>query len=212
MEIMGTAALYERATAQGVLLPARLRLEQRSDVRNGQTRKYPVPVIDLDVSAREIAAIDAGEAPKQIARAAEQRALPAAPTVGTGDAEAGEREGGAAVDGTAAPPEDSIVSEEPIDVPGEEEAPTLSPADSSPASSSEPERPSPMRPESDSEAGVELLTQPQERLVKARARSTGLGDEARRAIIEKITGQPHVSGIPKAKVDEVLREFEEWSA
>ena len=53
-EIPGSARLLSRASAQGVLVPARLRLEQRVDVKAGQTRRFAVPVIDVDVSFREL--------------------------------------------------------------------------------------------------------------------------------------------------------------
>lgn len=53
-EIPGAMALLSRATAQGVLMPARLRLEQRVEIKSGQTRRFAVPVIDVDVSFREL--------------------------------------------------------------------------------------------------------------------------------------------------------------
>jgi len=53
-ELAGGADLLQRASAQGILIPARLRLEQRSEVKQGQTRRFAVPVIDLDTSLREI--------------------------------------------------------------------------------------------------------------------------------------------------------------
>src|SRR5262245_16463840 len=53
-ELAGGADLLQRASAQGVLIPARLRLEQRSSTREGQTRKFAVPVLDIDVAFREL--------------------------------------------------------------------------------------------------------------------------------------------------------------
>src|SRR5262245_21384901 len=53
-ELAGAADLLQRAAAQGVLIPARLRLEQRVQVIGGQTRRFAVPVIDIDVSFREL--------------------------------------------------------------------------------------------------------------------------------------------------------------
>jgi hypothetical protein len=53
-ELAGAADLLQRASAQGVLIPARLRLEQRHQVKGGETRRFAVPVIDLDVSFREL--------------------------------------------------------------------------------------------------------------------------------------------------------------
>jgi len=53
-ELAGAADLLQRATAQGVLIPARLRLEQLTQVTGGQTRRFAVPVIDIDTSFREL--------------------------------------------------------------------------------------------------------------------------------------------------------------
>jgi len=55
-ELAGAADLLQRASAQGVLLPARLRLEQRTEIKSGQTRHFAVPVLDVDVSFRELLA------------------------------------------------------------------------------------------------------------------------------------------------------------
>ena len=59
-EIPGTLNVLSQLTSQGLLLPARLRLEQRHDVKAGQTRRYAVPVIDLDVSFRELLGAQGG--------------------------------------------------------------------------------------------------------------------------------------------------------
>ena len=75
-ELLGAADLLQRASAQGVLIPARLRLEQRTSVKAGQTRKFAVPVLDVDVAfrallggeltpPREQAALPAGYTPVQ---------------------------------------------------------------------------------------------------------------------------------------------------
>ena len=48
-ELAGTAEFLEQATARGVLLPARLRIDQRVQVKDGQTKKFGVPVIDVNV-------------------------------------------------------------------------------------------------------------------------------------------------------------------
>jgi hypothetical protein len=75
-EIPGAVSLLTRATAQGVLIPARLRLEQRVEVKGGQTHRFAVPVIDVDISFRDLlgtqAALLGGETASR-----EQAALPA---------------------------------------------------------------------------------------------------------------------------------------
>ena len=62
-ELAGSAELLQRASAQGVLIPARLRLEQRTSVKAGQTRKFAVPVIDIDVSFRQLLGGETGSSP-----------------------------------------------------------------------------------------------------------------------------------------------------
>jgi hypothetical protein len=53
-EIIDQARLMEMARTAGVFLPARLRIEQRMTISDGQTKKYPVPVLDVLTTARAI--------------------------------------------------------------------------------------------------------------------------------------------------------------
>lgn len=55
VEIGDAAALMELARDRGVFLPAILRIDQRSRVANGQTKKYPVPVLEVLATFRQIA-------------------------------------------------------------------------------------------------------------------------------------------------------------
>jgi len=55
-ELAGSADLLQRASAAGVLLPALLILQQRHEVKGGQTRRFAVPVIDIGVSMNELLA------------------------------------------------------------------------------------------------------------------------------------------------------------
>jgi hypothetical protein len=76
-ELAGAADLLQRGSAQGVLIPADLRLEQRTSVQGGQTRKFAVPVIDIRTTFREL-----------LGAPAEKAALPAGYTpiaAGTGN-------------------------------------------------------------------------------------------------------------------------------
>lgn len=57
VELAGAAELLEAATARGVLLPARLRFAERTVVRGGQTKRFPVPALDVDVKVLELAAL-----------------------------------------------------------------------------------------------------------------------------------------------------------
>lgn len=53
-EIGDTAALMQAARDKGVFLPAVLRIEQRSRVAGGQTKYYPVPVLEVLATFRQI--------------------------------------------------------------------------------------------------------------------------------------------------------------
>ena len=54
-ELAGVVGLV---SGLGTLLPARLRLEQRSSIKDGQTRRFAVPTLDLEMPARQIMAAD----------------------------------------------------------------------------------------------------------------------------------------------------------
>jgi hypothetical protein len=56
VELAGTAGLLEQLTARGQLVPARLRLDQRSVVREDGTKHFVVPVIDIDVALDQVLA------------------------------------------------------------------------------------------------------------------------------------------------------------
>lgn len=53
-EIGDTAEILQMARDKGVFLPAILRIEQRSRVANGETKKYPVPVLEITSTLRKI--------------------------------------------------------------------------------------------------------------------------------------------------------------
>jgi hypothetical protein len=53
VELSATAGMLEQATAQGQVFPARLRIDQRAQVKEGKTTRYAVPVIDIDVRLPE---------------------------------------------------------------------------------------------------------------------------------------------------------------
>lgn len=69
VELTGTVDLLELATAHGALLPARLRIDQRVQVKDGQTKKFPVPTLDIDVRPLEMVALARGSGEGEIAQA-----------------------------------------------------------------------------------------------------------------------------------------------
>lgn len=55
VEIGDAAQLMEMARDRGVFLPAMLRIDQRSRIKNGKTTPYPVPVLEVLATFRQIA-------------------------------------------------------------------------------------------------------------------------------------------------------------
>ena len=62
VEIGDTAQLMQMARDKGVFLPAMLRIEQRQRVAGGQTKKYPVPVLEVLATFRDLATGAIGQA------------------------------------------------------------------------------------------------------------------------------------------------------
>jgi hypothetical protein len=97
VEIGDAAALLQAARDRGLFLPAVLRIDHRQRVAGGQTKKFPVPVLEILATFRQIAG---GEL--EAAGIAAQ--LPPAPGAGraaiTAGADAGER----VITGKALPP------------------------------------------------------------------------------------------------------------
>lgn len=61
VELAGAEDILQMARAAGVMIPAQLRIDQRTVKRNGETRRFAVPVLELvTVTARQLLA---GEAP-----------------------------------------------------------------------------------------------------------------------------------------------------
>ena len=83
VEIGDAAAIMQLARDQGTFLPAMLRIEHRSRVANGQTKKYPVPVLELLSTLRQITsgALEAGGITAQLppAPGEQPKAIAAAP-------------------------------------------------------------------------------------------------------------------------------------
>jgi hypothetical protein len=82
-EIGDAAALMQMARDQGIFLPATLRIEQRSRVAGGQTKKFPVPVLEVLTTFRSLVTgtLEAGGLTAQLppAPGEQPRALTAGP-------------------------------------------------------------------------------------------------------------------------------------
>jgi hypothetical protein len=86
MELPGTISVILMASDAGKFLPGRLRIEPRVSKRDGQTNRFVVPVIDLDITSR---ALMAGEQPALDAsetKFIESGASVSAPEAGVGHA------------------------------------------------------------------------------------------------------------------------------
>lgn len=81
VEIGDAAALMQAARDKGVFLPATLRIDHRQRVANGQTKKFPVPVLEVMATFRQITSgqLEAGGLTAQLPPppATQQRALAA---------------------------------------------------------------------------------------------------------------------------------------
>lgn len=95
VELAGFQEIMTMATARGAMIPAQLRIDQRTAKRNGETRRYAVPVLELvSVTAHQLArgevaalgtstpALGAGAAALDAPRVAPRTTSPAAPAAG----------------------------------------------------------------------------------------------------------------------------------
>lgn len=60
-ELPGTIALIQAAAEQGRFLEGRLRIEERRQVREGKTKQFIVPALDIGVTVRELTSGHGGE-------------------------------------------------------------------------------------------------------------------------------------------------------
>jgi hypothetical protein len=54
LELQGAVGVVQIAAGRGQMLPAQLRLEQRMVKRDGQTRRFAVPVLDVEISPAQL--------------------------------------------------------------------------------------------------------------------------------------------------------------
>ncbi len=215
VELTGTVDLLEVATMRGVLLPARLRIDQRSVLRDGQTRRFPVPTLDIDVRPLEMHAITQGAVTGEVAEIPQGYTPVAALTSGVSV-----QEGLAAADAqveqktrtarSAAPIGTSDIGGDiPIPVPEDPEMAEVTP---------QPSAAGQREGESIDREGVsglsvpsdEVATADQQKLLMATAREHGWSDAARYDLTENICGEGirSVKRVPKDKVDQMLHRLQ----
>jgi hypothetical protein len=192
-ELAGTVDLLEIATMRGVLLPARLRIDQRAVLRNGQTRRFPVPTLDIDVRPLEMQAITQAAHEGEVAPLPDGYRPVAELSAGGTTLEAGlagaaaQAEPAQRTGRSAEPISDDVDIEGDAELTADEEMQTfMEDADQSVASAD------------------------QQRLIMARAREHGWNDKDRYTITERICGDgiTSVKKVPKSKVDALLRALE----
>lgn len=177
VELAAAAQVLEEASRRGALLPARLRLEQRTDRRDGQTRNYRVPVLDLDVSVAQLNALSQGAAAGQVV---DLGYTPVAAIEGPTVREAVEAANG------PKPPARQGKTAAPIGAPAIE--PSTAPI------ADDPEPPP-------TTAGI---SDAQRKMIHARKRELALTDDQLKDMLEQLTGQRSTTGLPKDRVEALL--------
>lgn len=195
-ELTGTVDLLEIATMRGVLLPARLRIDQRAVLRDGQTKRFPVPTLDIDVRPLEMHAIT------QAAHEGEVADLPSGykPVAAL---ERGEQvlgttleQGLAGAEAQAEPAQrTSARAAAPIGQVGEFESGQTIPI----PDENEPPAPAP-------EEDTSVASGDQQKLLMATAREHGWKDSDRYKLTEHVCGEgiTSVKKVPRDKVDTLL--------
>lgn len=197
VELSGTAAMLEAATARGQLLPARIRIDQRSKVEGGKTTKYAVPVIDIDITMRQ--ALPGASAPLELERASGFTPVPGfgGLTITDGLAavnrEAEPRTGNGRQAAAIGPGSDDILSTSSSPIPIGDQAPAGD--TTSPVSSAD-----------------EYINDAQRTLLWATVTENLVAEPALRDLVREITGQEHTKQIDRSQFDAVLRGVERLAA
>jgi hypothetical protein len=198
VELSGTAAMLEAATVRGQLLPARLRIDQRRKTEGGKTTRFAVPVIDIDITARQAL----GES---IATAAVGAAAPLEIERGFTPIEA---KNGVTVNEALA----AVAGERQPAGRGRQSAPIGPPAaDLLPATAA----PIPVAEDEEIGAaaeGPEVISDAQRTLLWTVTTSSAVGEDALRAVVMEVTGQRSTKLIAPRDFDRVLRGVEQLAA
>lgn len=186
-ELTGTVDLLEMATTRGVLLPARLRIDQRAVLRDGQTRRFPVPTLDIDVRPLEMRAIAQGAVEGEVpAVTAESSYTPVAAL----SAGVTLQDGLLAADAQTERVERSSRSAAPVGEQGEFSIGGDIPID-----------------DPEAEVDEKLLSREQQTMLMAFCTELGISQSDRYEITERVTGDKSIRKVPAAKVDELKDAF-----
>lgn len=222
-ELAGAVDLLELATSHGVLLPARLRIDQRSSLKDGQTKRYGVPTLDIDVRPLEMHAIARQAAEGEIAAGTDQPltytpvaaltpgvSLEEGLAAANGQTERREHARSSAPIGEASEFEGEgvlLALEEPIPVP---EDSGMTEAVTTQTGAGQRDVPAQAAASDEPEPGT-LASTEQQRLLMATAREAGVSDARRYDLTEQICGEGirSVKRVPKDKVDQLLAALSE---
>lgn len=201
VELPGTVSIIHAAISQGQMLPAQLRLEQRTSKKDGETRHFAVPVLELPTVT--MAQLQGGEVPQQIA-APQQRAIQAAPSeaeIASGGGRVGEDEAAPAsakdVGGAGSRPDGPAMvgSENPAPVPASNTLTVEQVAEAFeiPAFKSK---------------AVESMA----RSLEVEAQAKGMSADDLAAVVEEVTGVRHLSELGNTKAGpDLFRAISEWA-
>jgi hypothetical protein len=211
VELSAAVSLVDNAlAASGLMVEARLRLEERSTSDEGQTIKFPVPALDITQRLDQVAALASGVQRGEIAPS-ETMALPPAPIL--------ERPAGLAVD-EALSAADGLKDREsrqgrqqapfgppgvaPSTTPIEGERAIPSEAARAPESAAKAETTGESREPSQAVTGAETLSDAHRRQLHAKKKALGLSDEDLKAAVRELTGQDSTGGVPVARLQDLL--------
>lgn len=197
VELAGTATLLEEITRKGALFPARLRLEERRQVLNGETVVFAVPVVDVDATFRQTMAVAGSAAQGEIAGPP-----PAVAELGPAREYAPlEREQG---------PDVSQAVEETRKAQTRKSGRSAAPMpDAGVEPSTDPFGPPTEDDEVPNTATAEKpITNAQRRMLFARARELELDEPAIRAAVKAVTGDESTKSIERDQFETVLSELE----
>lgn len=185
VELAGTSAMLETATAKGQLLPARLRIDQRSKVEGGKTTKYAVPVIDIDITMRQ--ALPAAAAPAALGQGFTPLPQRNGVTVDQGIAAVSREVDRPVGNGRQA----AAIGPAPDDI-------LFTPTEPIPAG----DEPIP------ADVAPEVISESQRKLLWATVGDLGVPEPALRAIVRDLTGQESTKQIPRGTFEKVLNRLE----
>ena len=178
-ELGGVVDLFAKLAASGEIVEARLRIDKRTEVKEGQTKHYSVPVIDVDVSLNDI--LQSGYIPLDASVARGVSLGEGLRVIEQGSGPTSARGAAVAPLGPVTPP-----PETPEPFGGEGDRPTGEGAEAAQA-------PSPPK----------VITQAQVKRLWTMIRKSGVGEERIKEIVAEITGQESTREIPKDLYDVV---------